>query len=133
MLRWRDSGELERLWIVAPGHPILAGIDQPFFELPAAEMYGEHFDIPEPDELILISWFEGGEVFRSGCTFRRGQGRIFYFSPGHETFPIYHNVNVQRIIANAVQWAAPISRGTYDSDGRHIQASLSPIADRETY
>ncbi len=131
MLRWRDTGELERVWIVSPGHPILNGIDSPFFELPAAEMYGEHFDIPEPDELLLISWFEGGEVFRSGCTFRRGQGRIFYFSPGHETFPIYHNVNVQRIVANAVQWASPVSRGTYDLDGRHIQASLSPIANRD--
>lgn len=130
MLRWRDAGELERLWVVAPGHPILAGIDQPYFELPVAEMYGEHFDIPEPDELLLISWFEGGEVFRSGCTFRRGQGRIFYFRPGHETFPIYHNVNVQRIIANAVVWAAPTSTGCYDPEGRHIPASLSPIAVR---
>lgn len=128
MLRWRDAGELERLWIVAPGHPILAGIDQPYFELPVAEMYGEHFDIPEPDELLLISWFEGGEVFRSGCTFRRGQGRIFYFRPGHETFPIYHNLNVQRILANAVAWATPTGRGTYDPEGRHISASLSPIA-----
>lgn len=128
MLRWRDAGELERLWIVAPGHPILSGIEKPFFELPAAEMYGEHFDIPEPDELLLISWFEGGEVFRSGCTFRRGQGRVFYFSPGHETFPIYHNPNVQRIISNAVQWAMPASSGTYDPDGRHIPSSLSPIA-----
>ena len=128
MLRWRDAGELERLWIVAPGHPILAGIDQPYFELPVAEMYGEHFDIPEPDELLLISWFEGGEVFRSGCTFRRGQGRIFYFRPGHETFPIYHNLNVQRILANAVAWATPTGLGTYDPEGRHISASLSPIA-----
>lgn len=128
MLRWRDAGELERLWIVSPGHPILAGIDQPYFELPAAEMYGEHFDIPDPDELLLISWFEGGEVFRSGCTFRRGQGRVFYFSPGHETFPIYHDTNVQRIIANAVQWAFPASHGTYDPDGRHIPVSLSPLA-----
>ncbi len=132
MLRWRDAGELERLWIVSPGHPILAGLENSFFELPAAEMYGEHFDIPEPDELLLISWFEGGEVFRSGCTFRRGQGRIFYFSPGHESFPIYHNVNVQRIIANAVKWAAPGSRGSYDPNGRHIQASLSPISNLST-
>lgn len=130
MLRWRDAGELERLWIVSPGHPILAGIETPYFELPVAEMYGEHFDIPEPDELLLISWFEGGEVFRSGCTFRRGQGRIFYFRPGHETFPIYHNVNVQRIISNAVQWAMPIARGTYDPEGRHIPASLSPITSK---
>ncbi len=132
MLRWRDAGELERLWIVSPGHPILAGLTQPYFELPVAEMYGEHFDIPEPDELLLISWFEGGEVFRSGCTFRRGQGRIFYFRPGHETFPIYHNVNVQRILANAVNWATPVNAKTYDPNGRHIPASLSPIATKAT-
>jgi trehalose utilization protein len=127
MLRWRDAGELERLWIIAPGHPILRGFEKPFFELPLGEMYGEHFDIPEPEELLLVSWFEGGEVFRSGCTFRRGQGRIFYFSPGHETFPIYHDANVQGIIANAVHWAMPISCGTYDPDGRHIPVSLNPI------
>jgi trehalose utilization protein len=73
-------------------------------------MYGEHFDSPVPDELIFISWFEGGEVFRSGCTYRRGQGKIFYFRPGHETYPTYHNKEVQRVIANAVRWAAPVKR-----------------------
>jgi trehalose utilization protein len=128
MLRWRDVGEIERLWIVSPGHPILNGITGDYIELPTAEMYGEHFDIPTPDELLLISWFEGGEVFRSGCTFRRGQGKIFYFRPGHETFPIYHHPQVQRIIANGVRWAAPPTRGNYSRDGRHIPEPLSPIA-----
>lgn len=105
-LKWRESGERERLWVVDPGHPIAQGIG-PFFELEREEMYGEFFDIPPPDELVFLSWFQGGEVFRSGCTFRRGLGRIFYFRPGHETYPSYHDPRVRRVIANAVRWAAP--------------------------
>lgn len=126
MLRWREACERERLWVVAPGHPILAGISEPYFELPEAEMYGEHFDIPDPDELLLISWFEGGEVFRSGCTFRRGQGKIFYFRPGHETYPIYFDPNVRQIMANAARWARPTS-GTYAYDHRHVPDSIEPL------
>ncbi|MEO3946856.1 ThuA domain-containing protein [Gorillibacterium sp. CAU 1737] len=105
-LRWREVGEKERLWVVDPAHPIVEGIG-PYFELPHEEMYGEHFDIPAPDELVLVSWFEGGEVFRSGCTYHRGQGKVFYFRPGHETYPTYYDENVLRVIANAVRWAAP--------------------------
>ena len=105
-LKWREAGEKERLWNIEPGHPITEGIGD-FFELPNTEMYGERFDIPTPDKLIFISWFAGGEVFRSGCCFERGNGRIFYFRPGHETYPIYHNANVQKVIANAVRWAKP--------------------------
>jgi trehalose utilization protein len=70
-------------------------------------MYGEHFDIPQPDQLVFISWFQGGEVFRSGCCWHRGKGKIFYFRPGHETFPIYYNEQVQRVIYNGVRWLAP--------------------------
>jgi len=105
-LRWRESGERERLWNIEPSHPITQGIGE-YIELPNTEMYGERFDIPSPDRVIFISWFEGGEVFRSGCTFERGNGRIFYFRPGHETHPIYYNQSVIRILANAVQWAKP--------------------------
>jgi trehalose utilization protein len=105
-LKWREAGEKERIWVVAPGHPIAAGLPE-WFDIANAEMYGEHFDIPEPDQLVLISWFEGGEVFRSGCCFYRGRGKIFYFRPGHETYPIYHHPHVLRVIANAVRWAAP--------------------------
>lgn len=103
-LKWREAGEKERLWVVDPAHPIAADIG-PYFELPHEEMYGEHFDIPAPDGLVFVSWFQGGEVFRSGCTFHRGQGKIFYFRPGHETYPTYYDKNVRKVIANAVRWA----------------------------
>ncbi|CAB3748733.1 PalA [Burkholderia sp. MSh2] len=105
-LKWREAAERERLWVVEPSHPIAAGLGE-YFELPNEEMYGERFDIPQPDSTVFISWFEGGEVFRSGCCWERGHGRIFYFRPGHEAYPTYHDRNVQRVIANAVQWAAP--------------------------
>lgn len=105
-LKWREGSDHERLWVVQPGHPIVAGIGE-YIELDHEEMYGEHFAIPQPETLVLVSWFSGGEVFRSGCCYTRGQGRIFYFRPGHETYPTYHHVQVQRVIANAVRWAAP--------------------------
>lgn len=108
-LKWREAGEKERIWVVESSHPIAAGLGE-FFELPCEEMYGERFDVPRPDETVFISWFEGGEVFRSGLCWQRGHGRIFYFRPGHETYPTYHDPNVQRVIANAVQWAAPRAR-----------------------
>lgn len=105
-LRWREEGERERLWVVDPGHPIVEGLDE-FFELPQTEMYGEQFGIPAPDELLMVSWFEGGEVFRSACTWRRGKGKVFYFRPGHETYPIYFDANVRQVLANSVGWAKP--------------------------
>lgn len=105
-LKWREIAEKERLWNLEPGHPITEGIGE-YIELPNTEMYGERFDIPTPDKLIFVSWFEGGEVFRSGCTWERGHGRIFYFRPGHETYPIFYNEEVRRVIVNAVRWAAP--------------------------
>ncbi len=108
-LRWREAGERERLWTVAAGHPIAEEIGD-YFELEHTEMYGEPFDIPSPDDLVFISWFEGGEVFRSGCCFHRGLGKIFYFAPGHEEYPIYKDSNVLKVIENAVRWAAPVTR-----------------------
>ena len=106
-LKWREAGERERLWVVEPGHPIAEGLGE-FIEVPHAEMYGERFDIPQPDTLVFVSWFQGGEVFRSGCCFHRGRGRIFYFRPGHETYPIFHQEEVLKVIANAIRWAAPV-------------------------
>jgi len=104
-LKWREDGRRERLWVVDPSHPIAEGVGESFV-LAEEEMYGEHFDIPPPDELVFVSWFEGGEVFRSGCTYRRGRGRVFYFRPGHETHPTYSDANVRQVIANAARWAA---------------------------
>lgn len=108
-MKWREANDKERLWVVAPNHPIAEGIGE-YFELEREEMYGEHFDIPQPDELVFVSWFTGGEVFRSGCCYHRGMGKVFYFRPGHETYPTYYNENVKRVIANAVEWAAPTKR-----------------------
>ncbi|QHT60016.1 trehalose utilization protein ThuA [Paenibacillus lycopersici] len=105
-LKWREANEKERIWTVNPAHPIAAGLPEQFV-LDREEMYGEHFDIPAPDELVFVSWFEGGEVFRTGCTWFRGQGKVFYFRPGHETFPTYYNPNVLQVIRNGIRWAAP--------------------------
>jgi len=109
-LKWREIGEKERLWVVEPGHPIVEGIGE-YIELPHVEMYGERFDIPAPDTLVFVSWFAGGEVFRSGCCWHRGAGNVFYFRPGHETYPIYKQAEVLQVIANAVRWCAPPVNG----------------------
>ncbi len=108
-LTWREDGDMERIWTINPAHPIAQGIGR-YFELPHVETYGEPFGIPEPDEIVFMGWYEGGEVFRSGVTFHREKGKIFYFQPGHETFPTFFEPNVQTIIRNAVRWAAPIYR-----------------------
>jgi len=105
-LKWRESDDKEILWVVDPTHPITVGLGKDHIILEREETYGEHFDIPAPDELIFVSWFTGGEVFRSGFTYKRGLGKIFYFRPGHETFPTYHNPAVLQVIENAVHWCA---------------------------
>jgi trehalose utilization protein len=110
-LKWREADDKERLWVIDPAHPIAAGLGE-YIELPKEEMYGEHFNIPTPDELVFVSWFEGGEVFRSGVTYHRGKGKIFYFRPGHETYPTYHNKEIQKVISNGVGWAAPSGAAT---------------------
>lgn len=107
-LKWRDNAR-ERVWTIKPNHPIAEGIPESF-SLPCEEMYGEPFGIPEPQEVVFMGWFNGGEVFRSGCTWVRGNGKVFYFQPGHETNPSFQNEYVQRIIRNAVKWCCPVSR-----------------------
>lgn len=107
-LKWRD-GAKERLWTVMPNHPIAEGVDETF-ALDCEEMYGEPFDIAKPDDIVFLGWFNGGEVFRSGCTWTRGHGKIFYFQPGHETNRAFHDKNVQKIIKNAVKWACPLKK-----------------------
>ncbi|MBR2643378.1 MAG: ThuA domain-containing protein [Lentisphaeria bacterium] len=105
-LRWREIGEKERLWVVDASHPIAKGVPETF-TLPHTEMYGEPFDIPDDGKVIFMSWYEGGNVFRSGVAFQRDAGKVFYFSPGHETYPIYKDENVIKVIGNAIRWANP--------------------------
>lgn len=126
-LRWRENDELQRYWIVAPGHPITAGLGE-YFEIPHDESYGEYFDIPQPDEQVFISWVQGGEVFRSGCCWRRGAGRVFYFQAGHETYPIYYQSEVQRVILNAVRWAAPYGGNLVVTEARHCKQTPNELA-----
>ena len=110
-LRWRH-GDRCRVWVVKPNHPIAAGVEETF-SLPQEEMYGEPFDVPNPDDVVFMSWFSGGEVFRSGCTWTRGNGKIFHFQPGHELYPSYFEKNVQQVIKNAIRWAKPITKGVW--------------------
>ena len=104
--KWRENDEKERIWVIEPSHPIAAGLPE-YIELEAEETYGERFEIPKPDDVVFVSWFSGGEVFRSGCCWSRGAGKIFYFRPGHEAYPIYHRKDIIHILANAVYWARP--------------------------
>ena len=116
-LKWREAAERSVVWVTSPGHPIARGIDDHFI-VPQEEMYGEHFDIPEPMETVFISSFAGGEVFRSGVTFRRGAGKVFYFQPGHETYPTYLQQEVLSVIANAVRWAAPEGKMSFGAPNK---------------
>ena len=131
-LKWREAGERERVWVINPRHPIADGLDE-HFVLENEEMYGEQFSVPEPLETVFISWFAGGEVFRSGLTWRRGAGNIFYFRPGHETYPTYHDANVHKVLRNSVKWAYN-PQGTYsaihDAPNIPVEKALEPIVER---
>ncbi len=131
-LKWREAGERERIWVVNPRHPIAEGLPEQF-ALENEEMYGEPFSIPEPLETVLISWFQGGEVFRSGVTYRRGAGNIFYFRPGHETYPTYHNPIVGQVLRNAAKWAySPLPRleGIIEGPNVPVDQALERISER---
>lgn len=129
-LQWRDSNDTENVWTVRPDHPIAEGVPHPI-RIEGQEMYGEYFDIPQPDELIFVSSFTGGEVFRSGCTWRRGKGKVFYFSPGDQAYPVYHHPDVQRVLANGVRWAAPSVSGNREVPG--IVAKPAPRLSTEDF
>ena len=105
-LKWREDGLHSTVWTVMHNHPIAKGVPDNF-RIPQEETYGERFEIPRPDDVVFISSFGGGEAFRSGVTFTRGLGRIFYFQPGHETYPVYHQAEVLKVIENGVLWVAP--------------------------
>ena len=125
-LSWREAGERERLWTTSPAHPIARGLPARF-ELEHEEMYGEPFGVPEPAETVFVSWFQGGEVFRSGLAWRRGAGKVFYFRPGHETYPTYHDANVRRVLVNAVRWAHESAARVADpSDAPNVPVGEAP-------
>lgn len=131
-LTWREAGERERLWVTSRNHPIVQGLPD-HFEFEQEEMYGEPFGIPEPMETVFVSWFQGGEVFRSGATWRRGAGKVFYFRPGHETYPTYYDENVRTVLRNAVHWAHnPADRvtGVTDAPNVPVEQALEPIVSR---
>jgi trehalose utilization protein len=126
-LKWREAGEMERLWVINRNHPITAGLPE-YFEIPNEEMYGEPFSIPEPMETLMISHFEGGEVFRSGVTYQRGAGKVFYFRPGHEAYPTFHNDTVLKVIGNAVRWAYnPGQQWTNIDDAPNVPEDKAPV------
>ncbi len=122
-----NDGEWQRVWLVSPSHPIAEGLRGEFFTIPKDESYGEYFEIPQPEEQVFLTTSEGGEVLRSGCCWRRGAGKIFYFSSGHETFPVYYQPEVQRILVNAVRWATPVSaRPNWPDWAREAPRESSP-------
>lgn len=126
-LSWREAGEIERIWVINPNHPITRGLP-PFFDLAQEEMYGEPFTVPEPLETVFVSWFEGGEVFRSGLTYQRGAGRIFYFRPGHEAYPTYADTHVRQVLRNAVAWAYnPAPAWASVDDAPNVPADKAPV------
>ena len=122
--KWRENDEKERIWVIEPAHPIARGLPE-YIELPHEETYGERFEIPTPDELVFVSWFAGGEIFRSGCCWKRGLGKVFYFRPGHEAYPVYYDERIRRVLYNAVLWAQP-SGGPYPTLG-HAPKPLEDI------
>lgn len=128
-LTWRESGDSEVLWVTEPAHPITQGIDR-YFTLPHEETYGEPFTIPTPDKILFLGSYSGGEAFRSGCLFERGNGKIFYFQPGHETFPTFYDKNVQTVIRNAVRYLAPTCRVRVDCP--HVRL-ISDVSDEKNY
>ncbi len=107
-LKWRETGDMEKIWLMDPSHPIADGLPE-MIEIEHEETYGEHFNIPAPDEIVFMSWFSGGEIFRSGCTFKRGKGKIFYFRPGHESYPIFYREDIRQVLKNAIRWAKPLN------------------------
>jgi len=123
-LTWREGDERERLWVTDPGHQIVDGLGDSIV-IEETETYGEPFGVPEPDRLVFTSWFDGGEVFRSGCCYRRGRGKLFYFRPGHETYPIYHREDIQQVLDNAVHWATPTTGSDAHADNRNVDAPES--------
>ncbi len=96
-------GRPSQVTVTMPDHPIMGGLPAQF-EIPASEMYDEPFHVPEPDIVLFREDWQGGGRFRGGMLWNLGMGKVFYFRPGHETFPVFKDSNVMRILENAVRW-----------------------------
>jgi trehalose utilization protein len=107
---YRHDGKPSQVRVLEPDHPIVKDVPR-LFEIPQTEMYDEPFHVPEPDEVILEERWAGGEWFRSGAFWSLGNGGVFYFRPGHETYPIYKQPIPLRIITNAVRFLASQQAG----------------------
>ena len=126
--KYREVGERERVWLVNRSHPVAQGLPREYIEVENTEMYGEPYGIPEPEDLVFISWFEGGEVLRSGVSWHRGAGRIIFFAPGHEEFPVYYSPEIQTVVTNAVRWVRRVQSPTITQVGPLNDApTLSPL------
>ena len=109
-LRW-GRNQKAIVWNLAPWHPIAKGVPMSFQI--TEELYSEPFYIPKPDDIVFATWFEDGNIFRGGITYRRGLGKIFYFHTGHESVESLKDENVQRIIKNAIYWCAPDEKSDF--------------------
>lgn len=101
---YRGDGRPSEVWVKLPRHPIARGLPATF-TIPQTEMYDEPFHVPDPDEVVLEEHWAAGEWFRSGSAWRLGAGRVFYFRPGHETYPVFENAWALKVVENAVRWA----------------------------
>ena len=100
---YRNDGKPGHLRTLLPEHPIARGIPATW-DIPQTEMYGEPYHVPVPDAVVFDEKWDAGEHFRSGCAWNVGKGRVFYFRPGHETYPIYRQEIPLKILENAARW-----------------------------
>ena len=127
--KYREIGEKEKIWVVDRSHPVVDGMEKEYIEIPASEMYGEPYGIPTPDDIVFISWFEGGEVLRSGVDWKKGAGKVFFFAPGHEEFPVYYHSEIQKAVKNIVRWLKPVKGPeiTFQGEVESLEIIKNPV------
>jgi trehalose utilization protein len=100
---YRPDGKPGTITVKAPDHPIAKGLSKTF-QVKQTEMYNEPFHVPDPDQVIFEETWERGERFRSGMVWKIGKGKVFYFRPGHETYPVFKQPEVIQVLTNATRW-----------------------------
>ena len=119
---YRPDGAPSTVRVLEPKHPIAKGLPATFV-VQHTEMYNEPFHVPEPDVVVFEETWEKGERFRSGCVWNLGRGKVFYFRPGHETFPGYLQPETLQVIENASRWLA----GTVATGHNQRRADARPV------